>query len=63
PAATHRYERRSEPEGFTVAVGFSFSVRYRVNGGPWIELPSVARDAARAYEVVESRGQLVPSEP
>ncbi|MGZ8751365.1 MAG: hypothetical protein ACXW1S_00130 [Acidimicrobiia bacterium] len=63
PSATHVYDSRSGPGGFTVTASFSFSVRYRVNGGAWIELPPVARDAARAYEVVESRGQLVPSEP
>ena len=61
PSATHRYETRSDPIGYTVTTAFSFSVRYRVDGGDWIELPPVERAASRAYEVVESRGQLVPS--
>jgi hypothetical protein len=63
PSVTHLFESRSGAGGFTVTTAFSFSVRYRVDGGDWIELPAVERTAARAYEVVESRGQLVPSEP
>jgi hypothetical protein len=63
PSATHAYESRSGADGFTVSAAFSFSVRYRVDGGDWIDLPPVERDASRAYEVIESRGQLVPSEP
>lgn len=63
PSTTHVYERRSGREPFTVTAAFSFSVRYRVNGGDWIDLPPVERDATRAYEVVESRGQLVASDP
>jgi hypothetical protein len=61
PAITHDYESRSGPEGFEVTAAFSFTVRYRVDGGDWIPLPAVERTAARAYEVVESRAQLVPS--
>ena len=62
PSVTHVYETRSGRVPFTVTATFSFSVRYRVDGGEWIDLPAVERDAERAYDVVESRGQLVPSE-
>ena len=60
---THLYESRSDPGGYTVTAAFSFSVRYRVDGGAWIELPPVERGASRLYDVVESRGQLVPDAP
>jgi hypothetical protein len=63
PSATHRYESRSDDAGFEVRAAFSFSVRYRVDGGDWIDLPPVERAAVRAYEVVDSRAQLVPSDP
>jgi hypothetical protein len=63
PSVTHLYDSRSGPPGFTVSALFSFSVRYRVDGGNWIELAPVERYASRIYEVVESLAQLVPSEP
>ncbi len=63
PSVTHAYGTRSDPTGFSVTTAFSFSVRYRVDGGDWIALPPVERVAARAYEVVDSRAQLVPSGP
>lgn len=63
PSATHGYERRSGHDPFTVTATFLFAVRYRINGGDWIDLPPVERNASRAYEVVESRGQLVASDP
>jgi hypothetical protein len=63
PSVTHSYESRSGPDGFTVTAAFSFAVRYRVDGGDWLDLPPVERVAARSYEVVESRAQLVPDVP
>lgn len=63
PSVTHVYGTRSGPGGFSVTTAFSFSVRYRVDGGDWIALPPVERVAERTYEVVDSRAQLVPSEP
>ncbi|HZJ27566.1 MAG TPA: hypothetical protein VFF40_11255 [Acidimicrobiia bacterium] len=59
PAARHIYERRSGPEGFALSATFSFAVRYRVDGGEWSSLPSVARSASRAYIVADSQAQLV----
>ena len=63
PSVTHLFASRSGPAGFTVSTAFSFSVRYRVDGGDWIELAPVERYASRSYVVIESRSQLVPSEP
>jgi hypothetical protein len=59
PSARHVYERRSDASGFDVSAEFSFAVRYRVDGGEWVPLPPIARAAARVYEVVDSRAQLV----
>ncbi len=63
PSVSHVYETRSVGRPYTVTATFAFSVRYRVDGGDWVDLPPVERDAQRTYDVVESRGQLVPSEP
>ena len=56
----HLYERSSAglATGFPVHVSFSFVVRYRVDGGRWIELPSISRVAETAYPVRESQSVI-----
>lgn len=53
----HVYERSSlgYPKGYTVEAGFFFSVRYRVEGGGWIDLPGIERVAQTQYPVRESQ--------
>lgn len=57
---THTYESRSHDSPFTVRATMVLAVRARVDGGPWLAVDPVERDATREYEVVESRAQLVP---
>jgi hypothetical protein len=54
------YERSSlgHPHGYTVEVGFSFSVRYRVDGGGWIDLPGIERVAEVRYPIRESQAVI-----
>jgi hypothetical protein len=56
----HLYERSSAgfAPGFPVQVTFSFTVRYRVDGGGWIELPSISRVAETSYPVRESQSVI-----
>jgi hypothetical protein len=56
----HVYERSSlgHPRGYTVEAGFFFSVRYRVGGGGWIELPGIERVAESHYPVRESQAVI-----
>ena len=56
----HLYERSSAglATGFRVQVSFSFVVRYRVDGGRWIELPSISRVAETSYPVRESQSVI-----
>jgi hypothetical protein len=56
----HVYERSSlgHPNGYTVEVGFSFSVRYRVDGGGWIDLPGIERVAEARYPIRESQAVI-----
>jgi hypothetical protein len=56
----HVYERSSAglASGFPVQVTFSFLVRYRVDGGGWIELPSISRVAQASYPVRESQSVI-----
>jgi hypothetical protein len=56
----HVYERSSlgYPRGYTVEAGFFFSVRYRVGGGGWIELPGIERVAESHYPVRESQAVI-----
>ncbi len=56
----HVYERSSAglAAGYQVEVRFSFSVRYRIDGGGWIELPGISRVAATAYPVRESQSVI-----
>jgi hypothetical protein len=56
----HVYERSSAglASGYQVEVSFSFSVRYRIDGGGWIELPGISRIAETAYPVRESQSVI-----
>lgn len=56
----HVYERSSVafPDGYPVDATFLFAVRYRVNGGAWIELPGIERAAHAEYPVRESQAVL-----
>jgi hypothetical protein len=56
----HVYERSSLglPSGYPVEVAFVFSVRYRVGGGGWIDLPGITRVAQAVYPVQESQAVI-----
>lgn len=56
----HMYERSSlgHDRGYPVEVGFFFSVRYRVDGGGWIDLPGIERVAEARYPVRESQAVI-----
>lgn len=56
----HVYERSSAgaPEGYSVDVTFVFAVRYRVDGGRWIEIPGITRTAHADYPVRESQAVI-----
>jgi hypothetical protein len=56
----HIYERSSAglASGYQVEVSFSFNVRYRIDGGGWIELPGISRVAATTYPVRESQSVI-----
>ncbi|MEO7817733.1 MAG: hypothetical protein ABIS18_01145 [Actinomycetota bacterium] len=55
----HIYERSSAgSDGFDVEIRFIFAVRYRVGGGPWIELPGISRTARLRYLVEESQAVI-----
>jgi hypothetical protein len=56
----HTYDRSSAglPSGYSVVVTFSFDVRYRVDGGGWIELPGITRVAETSYPVRESQAVI-----
>lgn len=56
----HMYERSSAGllYGYPVDVTFVFAVRYRVDGGSWIELPGITRDAHADYPVRESQAVI-----
>jgi hypothetical protein len=56
----HVYERSSAglASGYQVEVSFSFSVRYRIDGGGWIDLPGISRVAGAAYPVRESQSVI-----
>jgi hypothetical protein len=44
--------------GYPVEVTFTFEVRYRVDGGGWIELPGITRVAGTSYPVRESQAVI-----
>lgn len=56
----HVYQRSSAgyPSGYPVKVTFVFDVRYRVQGGRWIELPGITRVAGTDYPVRESQALI-----
>jgi hypothetical protein len=56
----HMYERSSlgHEGGYPVEVGFFFSVRYRVDGRGWIDLPGIERVAEARYPVRESQAVI-----
>ncbi|MGH9201410.1 MAG: hypothetical protein ACRD2A_09250 [Vicinamibacterales bacterium] len=56
----HVYERSSAglPAGYSVEATFTFAVRYRVDGGAWIELPGISRTANASHPVRESQAVI-----
>lgn len=56
----HTYERSSAgmTVGYPVEASFTFQVRYRVDGGPWIALPGISRTASSSYPVRESQAVI-----
>jgi hypothetical protein len=56
----HVYERSSAgiAVGYLVEVTFTFDVRYRVDGGGWIDLPGITRVASTSYPVRESQAVI-----
>lgn len=56
----HTYQRSSAGlhSGYPVEITFSFDVRYRVEGGGWIELPGITRVADASYRVRESQAVI-----
>lgn len=56
----HVYQRSSAglPSGYPVEVTFAFDVRYRVDGGAWIELPGITRVTGTSYPVRESQAVI-----
>lgn len=56
----HVYERSSAglAHGYSVEVAFTFDVRYRVDGGGWIDLPGITRVANATYPVRESQAVI-----
>jgi hypothetical protein len=56
----HTYERSSTgfPSGFPLDVEFNFDVRYRLAGGPWIDLTPISRSARIEYPVRESQAVI-----
>jgi len=56
----HTYQGSSAglASGYPVEVTFTFEVRYRVDGGGWIELPGISRVAGTTYPVRESQAVI-----
>jgi hypothetical protein len=56
----HTFERSSAgyDAGYPIDVSFVFSVRYRIDGGPWIGLPGITRQAHTDYPVRESQAVI-----
>ncbi len=57
----HVFERSSAsvPDGYPVEVRFNFAVRYKADGGDWIDLPAITRVATTRYPVRESQAVLI----
>jgi hypothetical protein len=56
----HVYQRSSvgRPSGYPVEITFVFDVRYRVDGGGWVEIPGITRVAETSYRVRESQAVI-----
>lgn len=56
----HTYERSSAGmgDGYPVRVNFVFAVRYRLGGGPWIDIPGISRGAGFRYSVRETQAVI-----
>jgi len=56
----HIYQRSSVglPSGYHVEITFVFDVRYRVDGGGWMEIPGITRVAETSYRVRESQAVI-----
>jgi hypothetical protein len=56
----HIYEQSSLSAGgaFSLTLEITFSARYRVNGGPWVPLDSIARSFTAAYPVQQLQSIL-----
>ena len=59
-AVRHTFERSSAgyDAGYSIDVTFIFSVRYRVDGGAWVTLPGITRQAHADYPVRESQAVI-----
>jgi len=55
PAAIHHVYEATSATGYTITLTFVLAVRYRTNGGPWIDLGPVQRPISRVYPVIEIR--------
>jgi len=55
PTAIHHVYEAKSRAGYTLTLTFVLDVRYRVNGGAWIELGPVQRPISRVYPVIEIR--------
>ncbi|MGH2768080.1 MAG: hypothetical protein ACRDIF_03875 [Actinomycetota bacterium] len=56
---THTYWSTNHDPGYTVSVRFILDVRWRVEGGAWLEAAPVERTASTKYLVDEVRSVLV----
>lgn len=56
----HTYERSSarSGDGYAAQVRFVFSVRYRIDGSAWVDLPGITRTASFRYPVQESQAVI-----
>jgi hypothetical protein len=56
----HTYERSSLGAGgqYRVTLDVTWAVRFRVNGGPWQDLPSMTRSFVAAYPVQQAQSVL-----
>lgn len=55
----HVYEKSSSAgAGYPLTVRFVFSVKYRLGGGTWTDLPGIARTASFSYQVRQSQAVI-----
>lgn len=50
--------QRAPSTGYSITLSFNFSVRYRVAGGEWLDLPGISRTTTAAYRVRESQAVI-----